>query len=146
MTILYCVTIQNKRVDFLKTLYLISFCKRRFLPFEKQKTQFSKISKNDLKAFKEAIKSHSCLNKVECEIIIRDVGYNKYLMPLNENENILTLTISLFIREIFKIDEINEVFCAKVDLRRRWFDKKLKFKNLHQHSQNILNEEELGLN
>ena len=29
MTILYCVTIQNKRVDFLKTLYIFSKCKNR---------------------------------------------------------------------------------------------------------------------
>ena len=82
---------------------------------------------------------------MECEIIIKDVGYNKYLMPLNDNENILTLNISLFIRDILKIDIIDEVFKTKFDMTLSWFDNKLRYKNLHKDSLNFLNEEELGL-
>ena len=67
-------------------------------------------------------------------------------MPLNDNENILTLNISLFIRDILKIDIIDEVFKTKFDMTLSWFDNKLRYKNLHEDSLNFLNEEELGLN
>ena len=61
--------------------------------------------------------------------------------PVNE-DGILVVNMSLFIREISTIDEINGLIVTKVDFVKKWEDRRLKFKNLHQNKTNLVSEED----
>ena len=76
---------------------------------------------------------------------MKSVGYKKHLVPLQRNQETFIVNITVIIRNIIDIDEINWIFTAKLDYIKEWKDPNLKFRNLHRRAdENILskNDEE----
>ena len=66
----------------------------------------------------------------------------KYIVPRGDNEYI-TINMSLIIRDVTSMDEINSIFGVRVDFKRKWTDSKIKFANLHPYGVNQIKERDL---
>ena len=78
----------------------------------------------------------------DCNIIKAFEGYNKMFLPLPaENQDKFTLNISLTIRNIVEIDEINGKFGVNIRIIQSWLNPQFQYLNLQRHEdQNILSE------
>ena len=69
-------------------------------------------------------------DEAECKVFVTSLGYNKHLVPPNPGDGQLRLNLSMLIKEITQINEIDNFFRVKFDMKRTWFDKRLTFYNL----------------
>ena len=67
----------------------------------------------------------------DCDMVVMRPGYNKLLTPVSaDGASSLLVNVSLDIIDILEINELDEIFTAKISLRRDWFDSGLTFKHL----------------
>ena len=67
----------------------------------------------------------------DCNIIKAFEGYNKMFLPIPaENQDKFTLNISLTIRNIVEIDEINGKFGVNIRIIQSWLNPQFKYLNL----------------
>ena len=84
-------------------------------------------------------------DEVNCDVILHDNGYNKYLVPLSEEQESFPVKITITICKILLIDEIKGFFRVRFDILSKWNDNKLSFQNIHKNTTNELFEDELGM-
>ena len=78
-----------------------------------------------------------------CNLFVPEVGYNKNLAPSSEGSPRVQVNFSLTVMNILKIDEVNGVFSAKINLIKEWFDNRLVFQNLKlNHDMNKISKSE----
>ena len=77
-----------------------------------------------------------------CKLIIPDVGYNKLIVPLDEGEDILKVTMSLEAKEVLLIDESTKTFRLVFTVTKTWHDSYLTFSNLKNDSENFISKED----
>ena len=66
-----------------------------------------------------------------------DPGYKKTITPVPDHgAGNLPVNFSLSILDILHIDEMKEIFTAKISLRREWMDRRLTYKNLKRENSN----------
>ena len=81
------------------------------------------------------VNCHDGSDEANCEKIMFPTGYNPFITPPpEEGKDLLVVNISVIIEDIVSIDEVNEAFTTKLDIRREWFDRQLTFKNLKEES------------
>ena len=81
------------------------------------------------------VNCHDGSDEANCEKIMFPTGYNRFITPPpEEGKDLLVVNISVIIEDIVSIDEVNEAFTTKLDIRREWFDRQLTFKNLKEES------------
>ena len=73
--------------------------------------------------------------------VIMDTGYKKTITPVpvdgaGAGGGDLPVNLSLTILDILHIDEMKEIFTAKISLRRDWMDRRLTYKNLKKENSN----------
>ena len=79
-------------------------------------------------------------DEVDCRMVVRMNGYNKFITPMHGGEQIpLRVNVSINILDIIEINEVKDVFKVKIDFTRGWFDNRLTFKNLKKHSPSLNN-------
>ena len=69
-------------------------------------------------------------DEADCQLFVASLGYDKHLVPPTIDGGPLTLNLSMVIKEITEINEIDNFFRVKFDIARTWFDKRLMFYNL----------------
>ena len=69
-------------------------------------------------------------DEAECKVFVTSLGYNKNIVPPTTADGPLRLNLSMLIKEITQINEIDNFFRVKFDIKRTWFDKRLTFYNL----------------
>ena len=72
-------------------------------------------------------------DEVGCDLVVRNVGYNKLLVPRCNNESKFIVNFTLIITKITSIDEINGDFSVKMDWRKEWNDFNVQFLNLQKN-------------
>ena len=70
-----------------------------------------------------------------CRKLIIKPGYKKSLTPVSQDEEKTLVNVSLNIIDILEINELTEVFTAKISLRREWFDRRVTYKHLKRVSE-----------
>ena len=73
-------------------------------------------------------------DELDCKVFVTSAGYNKHIVPPTDDGGNLQIKISLSIRAITKISEIDNLFRIKFGLQRTWFDKRLTYYNLKRSS------------
>ena len=76
---------------------------------------------------------------MDCESIIPNSGYDKRHPPKTTN---FTIDVSLDILDIYHIEELQYQYKISFRLIMKWFDPRLTFNHLHEHSPNNLLEDE----
>lgn len=76
---------------------------------------------------------------MDCESIIPNSGYDKRHPPKTTN---FTIDVSLDILDIYHIEELQYQYKIRFRLIMKWFDPRLTFNHLHEHSPNNLLEDE----
>ena len=66
-----------------------------------------------------------------------DPGYKKTITPVpDDGAGNLPVNFSLSILDILQVDEMKEIFTAKISIRREWMDRRLTYKNLKKENSN----------
>ena len=69
--------------------------------------------------------------------VIMDPGYKKTITPVpDDGAGNLPVSFSLSILDILQVDEMKEIFTAKISIRREWMDRRLTYKNLKKENSN----------
>lgn len=76
---------------------------------------------------------------MDCEEIIPNSGYDKRHPPKTTN---FTIDVSLDILDIYHIEELQYQYKIRFRLIMKWFDPRLTFNHLHEHSPNNLLKDE----
>ena len=76
---------------------------------------------------------------MDCESIIPNSGYDKRHPPKTTN---FSIDVSLDILDIYHIEELQYQYKIRFRLIMKWFDPRLTFNHLHEHSPNNLLEDE----
>ena len=79
-------------------------------------------------------------DEVDCTILLPNIGYDKMIIPVGANEAKFILKLSIIIRDITKVDEIDKVFKVRFDYVKKWKDHNMRFKNLLETSDDNLNQ------
>ena len=81
-------------------------------------------------------------DEVKCDILETNIGYKKLIIPIGRNETVFKVNITIIIRDITMINEVDSVFRTRFDYIKNWKDHNLNFKNLQRNGLNEMNEEE----
>ena len=83
----------------------------------------------------------------ECKAFVQSIGYNRDAAPPPlPNDKQLDLYLAIHIQEIAEISEKEGFFRCKFLITRKWFDQKVTFQNLQNHSKlNIIHPEDRSL-
>ena len=71
-------------------------------------------------------------DEIDCDLVVRNIGYNKLLVPRKDYNEKFIVKYSLVITEITLIDEINGDFTVRMDWRKEWNDFNVQFLNLQK--------------
>ena len=69
-------------------------------------------------------------DEADCKVFVTSLGYNKFLVPPTNDGGKLKINISVDLREIIEINEIENFFRVKYSLQRTWCDTRLTYYNL----------------
>ena len=73
-------------------------------------------------------------DEIECKIIIESSSYDKEITPLPEDiEKKAEIRVSVVIKKILEINEIDQKFHVGYELALRWKDRRLKYHNLKRN-------------
>ena len=71
----------------------------------------------------------------ECNIIVPDLGYNKFIVPPPVNgKDVLEVKFSVVISDLLDIDEVAGSVNMKFQLIRDWYDPRVTFQNVKTNS------------
>ena len=77
-------------------------------------------------------------DELECKLVHRPEGYNKFLTPVSSLPNHrVIINITVDIENILEIDELKEKFVVKFTFKRDWYDNRLIFFNLKEDARNL---------
>ena len=85
-------------------------------------------------------------DEVDCTILLPNIGYDKMIIPVGNYDHKFVLKISIVIRDVTYVDEIDKVFRVRFDFVKKWNDHNMKYQNLLNTSDkqlNHLSEEEM---
>lgn len=85
-------------------------------------------------------------DEVDCTILLPNIGYDKMIIPVGNHDHKFVLKISIVIRDVTYVDEIDKVFRVRFDFVKKWNDHNMKYQNLLNTSDkqlNHLSEEEM---
>ena len=83
-------------------------------------------------------------DEVECKAFVQARGYNRFLVPPPaKNETDLRINYAFDVKDIIEINEKDGFLRCKILFKRRWYDRRVTFQNLH--AANIINPEDQSL-
>ena len=77
-----------------------------------------------------------------CDITVLPQGYLNSKIPRPKNSPLLVVNVSMTIKNFLAVDELKNSFTVAATFSRTWFDRQLKYKNIHEdETLNILTNE-----
>ena len=82
-------------------------------------------------------------DELQCQLVVPSVGYDKHLIPPPlAGDQYQYVNISLDIKHIIFIDEVQNFVRITYNIQKDWFDSSLSFQNLKKDTINSLSEDE----